>query len=123
MKILVPLGAAFLAASACGGGSTTASTGPVVTRFTTATDLRSSVLFVLKALPKAGFTLGRGDTESSEADAPFVRGDLRGVMKMRAVSPCVTDWLVAVTKVADTSNSPLLPTPSPSQSLGPLPFG
>lgn len=97
MKILVPLVAKYLAASACGGGSTTASlatgqpstagtaealscpvvskprfawpasypqdlpqppaatfgqvstasTGPVVTRFTTATDLRSSVLFVL----------------------------------------------------------------------------
>lgn len=105
------------------GQVTKTSTGLVVTRFSTATDLRTSVLFVVQALPKAGFTLGRGDAEPAEADAPFVREDLRGVMKMQVVSPCSTNWLVAVTKAASTSNSPLLPTPSHSGSPTPLPFG
>lgn len=98
-------------------------TGLVVTRFRTATDLRTSVLFVVDALPKAGFTLGRGDAEPSEADAPFVKEGLRGVMKMLVSGPCTTSWLVAVTNATPTGTSPLLPTPSHAGSPSPLPFG
>ncbi len=96
--------------------------GLTIVRFRTTTSLQQSVLFVVKEIQKAGFTLGRGDAEPAEADAPFGRGDLRGVYKMLARDTCATDWLVAVTKSRPTGNSPILPrqtTASPS----PLPFG
>jgi hypothetical protein len=97
--------------------------GLTIVRFSTAQSLQQAVLFVVREVQKAGFTLGRGDAEPAEADAPFGRGDLRGVYKMLASQPCRTDWLVAVTRVRPTSNSPLLPTASPGPSSKPLPFG
>lgn len=96
--------------------------GLTIVRFSTATSLQQSVLFVVREVQKAGFTLGRGDAEPAEADAPFGRGEVRGIYKMLVRDTCVTDWLVAVTRTRPTSNSPLLPrqtTASPS----PLPFG
>lgn len=97
--------------------------GLTIVRFRTQTSLQDSVLFVVREVQKAGFTLGRGDAEPSEADAPFGRGDLRGVYKMLNTAPCVTDWLVAVTKTQPTSTSPLLPTPTGTPGSQPLPFG
>jgi hypothetical protein len=97
--------------------------GLTIVRFSTEQSLQEAVLFVVREVQKAGFTLGRGDAEPAEADAPFGRGDLRGVYKMLANQPCRTDWLVAVTRVRPTSNSPLLPTASPGPSSKPLPFG
>jgi len=99
--------------------------GLTIVRFSTAHSLQESVLFVVREVQKAGFTLGRGDAEPAEADAPFGRGNLRGVYKMLAHADCRTDWLVAVTRTKPTSNSPLLPTatPPPGTSPKPLPFG
>jgi hypothetical protein len=99
--------------------------GLTIVRFSTAHSLQESVLFVVRQVQKAGFTLGRGDAEPAEADAPFGRGNLRGVYKMLAHSDCATDWLVAVTRTRPTSTSPLLPTatPSPGTTNNPLPFG
>lgn len=99
--------------------------GLTIVRFSTAHSLQESVLFVVREVQKAGFTLGRGDAEPAEADAPFGRGNLRGVYKMLARSDCITDWLVAVTRTQPTSTSPLLPTatPPPGTSPQPLPFG
>jgi hypothetical protein len=93
-----------------------------VVRFTTPTSLRQSVLFVVEQLPKAGFVLGRGDAEPSEADAPFVRGDVRGAFRMVATEPCQTTWVLTTVRANGGAGgtSPLLPHP-PSQS--PLPFG
>jgi hypothetical protein len=97
--------------------------GLTVVKFSTATSLQQSVLFVVREVQKAGFTLGRGDAEPAEADAPFGRGDLRGIYKMLLREACTTDWLVAVTRVAPVGTSPLLPTASPGPSSHPLPFG
>ena len=97
-----------------------------ITKFTTPTSLRESVLFVVDKFPKAGYVLGRGDAEISEADAPFVHGDLRGLVRMLATQPCTTLWLLATVKSNNPGNgggSPLLPTHSPSGSPSPLPFG
>src|SRR4029077_8192696 len=84
--------------------------------------LRESVLFVIKEFPKAGFTLGRGDAEATEADAPFQRGDaLRGLVRMFATNePCVTLWLYFVVHNTD---APYDISYSPPPSATPLPFG
>jgi hypothetical protein len=104
-------------------GTTQTPEGLTIVRFSTAQSLQDAVLFVVREVQRAGFTLGRGDAEPAEADAPFGRGDLRGVYKMITVQPCRTDWLVAVTRARPTSTSPLLPTPSHGPSSQPLPFG
>jgi hypothetical protein len=99
------------------------SDGLYVVQFTTATSLRDGVLFIVRKLPPAGFTLGRGDAEPAEADAPFTKGDLRGVLRGAAVAVCQTKWILAVTRKSfGNTGTPLLPAhtgPSPS----PLPFG
>jgi hypothetical protein len=97
--------------------------GLTIVRFSTAQSLQTAVLFVVREVQKAGFTLGRGDAEPAEADAPFGRGDLRGVYKMLAHAQCRTDWLVAVTHARPTGTSPILPTASRGPSSSPLPFG
>ena len=97
--------------------------GLTIVRFTTQSSLQQGVLFVIQNVQKAGFTLGRGDAEPTEADAPFGRGDLRGIYKMLSRDTCVTDWLVAVTRTRPGGASPLLPTASRGPSSSPLPFG
>lgn len=97
--------------------------GLTIVRFSTPTSLQESVLFVVRQVQRAGFQLGRGDAEPLEADAPFGRGDLRGVYKMLLHNDCRTDWLVAVTRAQAVDNSPLLPTPTGVAGRQPLPFG
>ena len=94
--------------------------GLTVVTFTTSTSLREGVLFLVKDLPAAGFTLSRGDAENTEADVPFVKGSRRGIMRMIRVEPCRTDWLMAVTTAAPVTGNPLLP---PRAGASPLPFG
>ena len=98
--------------------------GLFVVQFTTAISLREAVLFLIEEMPKAGYTLARGDAENTEADAPFVKGNLRGVMRMLAIENCRTDWLMAITTgapgVAPGGGNPILP---PRASASPLPFG
>jgi len=98
----------------------TTSDGLFIVLFSTNTSLRDGVLFIVKKLPAAGYQLGRGDAEQTEADAPFNKGDLRGVLRGAAIGICETKWVLAVART--TRTSPLLPVhtgPSPS----PLPFG
>ena len=104
-------------------GTTKTPEGLTIVRFSTALSLQDAVLFVVREVQKAGFTLGRGDAEPAEADAPFGRGDLRGVYKMISVQECRTDWLVAVTRTRPNGTSPLLPSASRGPSSKPLPFG
>jgi hypothetical protein len=103
----------------------TATTADKVTivRLTSTLSLQQSVLFVLRNTQKAGFTLGRGDAEPAEADAPFGKGNVRGVYKMVTRDTCSTDWLVAVATVRFGQGSPVLPRTSPGPSSSPLPFG
>ena len=105
------------------GETTRTKDGLTIVRFTTASSLQQSVLFVIQNVQKAGFTVGRGDAEPTEADAPFGRGDLRGIYKMLSREPCSTDWLVAVTRTRPGGTSPILPTASRGPSSSPLPFG
>jgi hypothetical protein len=96
------------------------SDGLFIVQFSTHTSLRDGVLFIVKKLPAAGYQLGRGDAEQTEADAPFNKGDVRGVLRGAAIGVCDTKWVLAVAR--STRTSPLLPMhtgPSPS----PLPFG
>jgi hypothetical protein len=85
--------------------------------------LRDSVLFIVHEYPKAGFTLGRGDAEATEADAPFQRGEgLRGLVRVfyNPTNECETLWVFAV--VQDTS-APYNLSYTPPPSSTPLPFG
>ena len=102
--------------------SRTTQDGLFIVLFSTKAPLRDGVLFIVKKLPPAGFVLGRGDAEAAEADAPFNKGDLRGVLRGAAVALCETKWVLAVTRQSRSTGTPLLPShtgPSPS----PLPFG
>jgi hypothetical protein len=98
--------------------------GLTVVMFTTPINIRQGVLFLIEKLPAAGYTLARGDAENTEADAPFVKGNLRGVMRMIAVEACRTDWLMAITSGAPAGapggGNPILP---PRAGASPLPFG
>jgi hypothetical protein len=105
------------------GQTSTTPDGLTIVRFSTATSLQQSVLFVVREVQKAGFTLGRGDAEPAEADAPFGRAEVRGIYKMLVRGSCATDWVVAVTRAAPGGGSPLLPTASRGPSSQPLPFG
>ena len=96
--------------------------GLTVVKFTTPISIRDGVLFLIEQMPAAGYTLARGDAENTEADAPFVKGELRGVMRMIAVERCRTDWLMALATSTPgvQPGTPLLP---PRPNASPLPFG
>jgi len=102
----------------------TASDGVHIVKFATPTSLRESVIFVVNKLPKAGYVLGRGDAEAAEADAPFIHGNVRGLVRMLETGPCQTLWLLATVNAnAQNPNSPLLTPHTPTGSPSPLPFG
>lgn len=102
--------------------SRTTPEGLTLVQFTTSTSLRDGVVFLVKALPETGYTIGRGDAEATEADASFVKGDVRGVYRIVARETCSSQWLLAVTRRTGGTGSPLLPMRSASPST-PLPFG
>lgn len=105
-------------------GVSTTSDGVHIVKFTTPTSLRDSVLFIVHSYPKAGYALGRGDAESTEADAPFVHGEVRGVTRISLLEQCKTLWLTATVKVGSQfGNTPVIPPHTPSASPSPLPFG
>lgn len=95
-------------------------------RFTTPTSLRDSVIFVVKEMTAAGYTLDRGDAEAFEADAPFTGPTVVGAMKMLLTAPCATSWVLAVvprqTGATPAPAGTLIPY-TPGSSASPLPFG
>jgi hypothetical protein len=94
-----------------------------IVRLATPLALRQGILFVLTELPRAGYRLGRGDAEASEADAPFQSADVRGVVRVIATAKsCETTWLVAVAGARPSGGTPFAPFPRPSASPS-LPFG
>jgi len=57
--------------------------------------------FMIAALPAAGYTLGRGDTEAAaEAESTFTGPGWTGGVRIAAVMECdaVTEWVIIVTK-------------------------
>jgi hypothetical protein len=96
------------------------SSGVLVVRFTTPSSLRDGVLHVVRSFPQKGFTIGRGDAEVTEADAPFQRGALRGLVRLLAAEQCRTIWLLAI---GTSGGAPFAPGYSPPPSSSPLPFG
>jgi hypothetical protein len=95
-----------------------------VVRFTTPTSLRTSVLFIVERYPKAGYVIGRGDAEATEADAPFVHNQVRGLTRVTEISLCQTLWLVASVAVTNKGvTSPLLVPHPTSSATSALPFG
>ena len=96
--------------------------GLTLTRFTTATSLAQGVSFVRTQLERTGFHPGPGDAEDDEADVPFAKGGVRGVMKMISTGTCSTSWLVAITRQGQPGShgGGLLPTPY--RSTGPSPY-
>jgi hypothetical protein len=91
-----------------------------VVAFHSRLSLRESVLFVLNHLPPAGYVIGRGDAEPAQADAPFSGPGVFGQIRLDALAPCRTRWLVAIGAARGTGGSPLLPKPSASASPVPL---
>lgn len=106
------------------GSVQTSPDGLTLVRFTTSQSVREGVVFLARALQPAGYTLGRGDAEAIEADVPFSKGRLRGLMKMIAEQPCRTQWILALQseRATTATGAPLLP-PVTSASPSPLPFG
>jgi hypothetical protein len=91
-----------------------------VIRFSTPTSLSEGVIHVVKQFPRQGYQIGRGDAEVSEADAPFQKGNLRGLVRLLAQQQCKTLWLLAIGTGGDV---PFAPGYSPPASSSPLPFG
>lgn len=96
-----------------------------VLRFTTAMSLRSSVLFFVERYPKAGYVIGRGDAEATEADAPWARGQVHGLTRVSELQPCLTLWLIAAqTAPSGTGGTSPLLSPHPTSAVtSSLPFG
>lgn len=89
----------------------------VYLRFTTSTSLREGLLFMLQQLPKAGYTLGRGDSEATEADLPFSNAAIIGALRLTVDGPCATSWILAVsrhTSTGVTEPDQLIPHTPPS---------
>jgi hypothetical protein len=84
--------------------------------------IRESLVWIVRELPKAGFTLGRGDAEATEVDAPFQRGPgLRGLIRVFITDQeCQTLWVYAVVR---QTNAPYDISYTPPPSSTPLPFG
>lgn len=103
-------------------GSVTNQGNLVLIRFSTSRSVRDGVLFAVNQLPAAGFTLGRGDAETIEADVPFSKNGEQGLFRMIMQAPCQTQWILAVQRPGAMPGAPLLPSRRPV-SPSPLPFG
>lgn len=65
--------------------------------FTAPTSFSDAVAFYLQQLPAAGYHLGTGDAEESEADIPFDKDGRQFSLKLRGVpDPCQTQGLLAI---------------------------
>jgi hypothetical protein len=107
--------------------SSTVSNHTTIVRFSTGQRLREAIVWTVKEVRAAGYRLGRGDAEATEADAPFSGPTVVGTFRMVQASECVTIWLLAVAKRVEGINDnpdtkPLLPY-TPKGSPSPLPFG
>ncbi len=67
--------------------------------------LRDATLFFIREMPRNGYVLGRGDSEPTEAEAPFQGRGMRGAWKaaVRISCPNLVQLLVGVSPVAKRS--------------------
>lgn len=96
--------------------------GVTLVRFATGQPLKQIVSFIVTKLPAAGFSLGRGDAEPVEADAPFSRLGMRGGFRLRVRDECQTDGLLFVVDARGGGN-PVLPATPPAPFASPFPTG
>jgi len=97
----------------------------VYLRFTTSSSLREGLVFLLRELPKAGYTIGRGDAEVTEADVPFTNPAVLAAIRLMAAGRCSTSWTLAVARREPTATlqpGNLIPHTLPP-GASPLPFG
>jgi hypothetical protein len=71
--------------------------------FVTPLTIRDYVKFALDAFPKAGFKMGRGDSEPGEAEDSFVRGASGGSFRIRQPYCDMTKSQLQITYLANTS--------------------
>ena len=91
----VPADVPRLAGTKVTGGETTQGVEHV--SFTAPSSFSDAVAFYLQQLPAAGYHLGTGDAEESEADIPFDKGGRQFSLKLRGVpDPCQTQGLLAI---------------------------
>jgi hypothetical protein len=105
------------------GQSSVEPNGLTLVRFATRTSLRQSVVFILCTLPKAGYVMGRGDAELTEADTPFQKGRLHGLYKVVSSNPERTEWLLAVQQDNSVPFATGSVGPSAAPTSAPPPFG
>jgi hypothetical protein len=95
-----------------------------VVKFSTPTSLRQAVLFIVERYPKAGYVIGRGDAEATEADAPWIHTGVHGLTRVAVAQPCQTLWLLASVPATGTAGTSPLLSPHPTSSVtSALPFG
>ncbi|HVU71905.1 MAG TPA: hypothetical protein VHE83_02985 [Mycobacteriales bacterium] len=98
----------------------------VYLRFNTSSSLREGLLYMLRELPKAGYTIGRGDAEVTEADVPFTNPAVIAALRLTVAGTCATSWILAVGRRAASTGvlqpNSLIPHTVPA-GASPLPFG
>ena len=78
--------------------------------------IREFVTFALRAYPKAGFRLGRGDSEGAEAEDSFARGSAAGAFRIRQPYCDITKGELQITYVADLAAAKTFSTSSSTSS-------
>jgi hypothetical protein len=58
--------------------------------------------YMLEQLPKAGYRVGGGDAETNEVEALFIKGNLSGALRSRAIEGCPNDSLIEIA-ISDTT--------------------
>ena len=76
------------------------------------------VKFALAEYPKAGYRLGRGDSEPGEAEDNFVKGNSGGAWRIRSSYCDISKSELFITYINDIHQTPVL-TPSTTTGTGP----
>lgn len=69
-------------------------------------NLRAATLFFIRELPRRGYSIGRGDSEVGEAEAPFQGNGVRGAWKLAVGTvPCpnLIELLIGVSPLPKSS--------------------
>jgi hypothetical protein len=78
--------------------------------------LRNFTRFILKEWPKAGYQMGRGDSEPGEVESQFVKAPAAGAFVTRDLN-CNPPYLLMY--LAYAPKGPIYPSPSPTGKPSP----